>query len=326
MKKCLGKFIWTLIVGLSLFCAQPGYSLDEDIAKYPSRPITYIHPFTAGTPMDMAIRLITKEVEKILGQPFVVVNKAGGSGSVGVSAIATAKPDGYTLGNAPASTTLVVPFLEKVPYHPLRDLRMIAQFSGFNIGVVVKSDSPFKSFKDIITYARQNPKKVTHGTAGSTSMQYLIMKQIELKEKVDFTLIPFGSGAQTETALLGNHIMIGSGDFNHSLIEAGQIRVLALFREERSAEYPNVPILKDLGYDISAPYYGCVAGPKGIPEGIVKKLEDAFAKASKEPAFIEGMKRLHFPAVYHGSKELGDYIARNHEIFAKLLKDIGLTK
>lgn len=326
MKTCLGKFIWTLIVGLSLFFAQPGYSLDEDIAKYPSRPITYIHPFTAGTPMDMAIRLITKEVEKILGQPFVVINKAGGSGSVGVAAIATAKPDGYTLGNAPASTTLVVPFLEKVPYHPLRDLRMIAQFSGFNIGVFVRSDSPFKSFKDIIAYARQNPKKVTHGTAGSTSMQYLIMKQIELKEKVDFTLIPFGSGAQTETALLGGHIMIGSGDFNHSLVEAGQIRVLALFREERSAEYPNIPILKDLGYDISAPYYGCVAGPKAIPEGIVKKLEDAFAKASKEPAFIEGMKKLHFPAVYRGSKELGDYVARNYEVFAKLLKDIGLTK
>ncbi len=328
MNTCLKKLKWTLVLSLSLnlFFTPSGHALDEDIAKYPSRPITFIHPFAAGTPMDMSIRLITREVEKILGQPFVVVNKAGGSGSVGVAALANAKPDGYTLGNAPASTTLVVPFLEKVPYHPLKDLRMIAQFSSFNIGVVVKSDSPFKSFKDIIAYARQNPKKVTHGTAGSTSMQFLIMKQIELKEKVQMTLIPFASGAQTEIALLGDHVMIGSGDFNHSLIEAGQIRLLALFREEPSVEYPNIPILKDLGYDISAPYYGCVAGPKGIPEGIMKKLEDAFAKASKEPAFIAGMKKLHFPAVFRGSKELGDYVTRNYDVFAKLLKDIGLTK
>ena len=315
-----------LSLGLSLFFGTTGYPLEEDVAKYPSRPITFIHPFTAGTSIDMSIRLITHEAEKFLGQPIVVVNKAGGSGSVGVAALASAKPDGYTLGNAPASTVFVVPLLEKVPYHPIKDLRFIAQFASLNIGVFVKSDSQFKTFNDIINYARQNPKKVTHGTAGATSMQFLIMEQILRKEKAQFTLIPFGSAAQTETALLGGHILIGSGDFSYSQVEAGHFRVLLLFNDEKSAEYPHLPILKDLGYDFPAPYYACVAAPKGIPEGIARKLEDAFAKATKEPAFLEGMKKLHLPVVYHNSKEIGNYGVRNYDVFAKLLKDIGLAK
>lgn len=328
MKTYLLKFRWPLVLSIFFLfiLSESGYPQEEEIAKYPSRPITFIHPFTAGTPTDSAIRLITREAEKFLGQPIVVVNKAGGSGSVGVAGIASSKPDGYTIGNTPASTVLVVPLLEKVPYHPIKDLRMIMQFGGFNIGVFVKTDSPFKSFKDIIDFGRLHPKKVSHGTAGATSMQYLIMERILMKEKVQFTLIPFGSAAQTTTALLGGHILIGSGDFSYSLLEAGEIRVLLLFNDEPSIEYPDIPILKDLGYDFSAPYYACVAGPRGLPEGIAKKLEDAFNRAMKQPAFIKGMKDIRVPIVYRNSRELGDYVAHNYEVFSKLFKEIGLTK
>jgi tripartite-type tricarboxylate transporter receptor subunit TctC len=328
MKTYLLKFRWHFVLSIFFLflLSESGYPQEEEIAKYPSRPITFIHPFAAGTPIDMACRLITHEAEKFLGQPIAVVNKAGGSGSVGVAAIASSKPDGYTIGNAPASTVFVVPLLEKVPYHPVKDLRMILQIASLNIGVFVKPDSPFKSFKEIINYARQNPKKITHGTAGATSMQFLIMEQILMKEKVQFTLIPFDSATQTQTALLGGHVLIGSGDFSYSLLEAGQIRVLLLFREEPSVEYPNIPILKDLGYDFSTPYYTCVAGPKGLPEGIVKKLEEAFTKAMKEPAFIKGMKDLRLPIVYRNSKEMGEYVTHNYEAFSKLFKEIGLIK
>src|SRR4030042_4400473 len=142
MKTYFLKFRWHFLLSilLLLLLAESGYPQEEDIAKYPSRPITFIHPFTAGTTIDMAIRLITREAEKFLGQPIAVVNKAGGSGSVGVAAIASAKPDGYTIGNAPASTVFVVPLLEKVPYHPVKDLRMIIQLASLNIGVFVKPD------------------------------------------------------------------------------------------------------------------------------------------------------------------------------------------
>ena len=304
-----------------------GYPQEEEVAKYPSRPISYIQPFTAGVPADLAIRLISKEAEKFLGQPIVVINKPGAAGTIGVAAIATSKPDGYTIGNSPHSPMIVVPHLEKVPYHPIKDIKMIMQFGAFNMGVIVKSDTPFKSFKDLIAFGRQNPKKLTYGTAGTNSMQYIIMEQIAKKEKIQITHIPFKATGESQTALLGGHILFAAGDFNYSLIEAGQVRILFLFREEHAAEYPDTPILKDFDYDFPFPTFICVTGPRGIPDGIVRKLEDAFGKAMKEPSFIKGMKEdLRLPIVYRGSKELTDYVVYGYETYGRMLKELGLTK
>lgn len=329
MKTYLSKsklFFFLCIVPILLSPAL-GYPQEEEIAKFPSRPITYIQPFTAGVPADLAIRLISKEAEKLLGQPIVVVNKPGAVGTIGVAAIATSKPDGYTVGNAPHSPMVVVPHLEKVPYHPVKDIKMIMQFGAFNMGVIVKADSPFKGFKDLIDYARQNPKKLTYGTAGTNSMQFIIMEQIAKKEKVQITHIPFKSTGEAQAALLGGHILFAAGDFNYSLIEAREARLLLLFREERAAEYPDTSILKDLGYDFPFPTFICLAGPKGIPDGIVRKLEDAFGKAMKEPTFVKGMKEdLRLPIVYRGSKELNDYLAYSYETYGRMLKELGLTK
>lgn len=314
-------------MGVILFSAAFGYAQDEDIANYPSRPISYIQPFTAGVPADLAIRLICKEAEKTLGQPIIVINKPGAAGSIGVAAIAASKPDGYTIGNAPHSPMIVLPHLEKVPYHPVKDIRMIVQFGAFNMGVIVKSDSPFKGFRDLIDFARQNPKKLTYGTAGANSMQNIIMEQIAKKENVQITHIPFKATAESQTALLGGHILFAAGDFNYSLIESGQARLLFLFREEHAAEYPDTPILKDFNYEFPFPTFICAAGPKGISDGIVRKLDDAFAKAMKQSSFIKGMKEdLRLPILYRGSKDLGDYVAYSYEVYGKMLREMGLIK
>ncbi|OGP55227.1 MAG: hypothetical protein A2162_06515 [Deltaproteobacteria bacterium RBG_13_52_11b] len=311
-----------------LFCSPTlGFSQEEDISKYPSRPITYIQPFTAGVPADLAIRLISKEAEKTLGQPIVVVNKPGAAGSIGVAAIAASKPDGYTIGNAPHSPMIVLPHLEKLPYDPVKDLKMIMQFAAFNMGVIVKYDSPFKSFKDVIDFARQNPKKVTYGSAGTNSMQFIVMEQIAKKEKIQITHIPFKATGEAQIALLGGHILFAAGDFNYSLIESRQARILFLFREERAAEYPDTPILKDLNYDFPFPTFICAAGPKGLPDGIVKKIDDAYAKAMKQPSFLKGMKEdLRLPVLYRGSKDLNDYVASCYESYGRMLKEMGLVK
>jgi tripartite-type tricarboxylate transporter receptor subunit TctC len=255
----------------------------------------------------------------------VPVNKPGGSLTIGVAAVATAKPDGYSIGISIHSPLFVVPHLEKIPYHPLKDLRQIMQFAGFNFGVVVKNDSSFKEFKDIVAYARLNPKKLTYGAA-THAMAHLIMEQIAKREQVQFSQIPYRGTGEQELALLGEHILLGVGDFSYSLIEAGQTRLVLLFREERSEEYPQAPILEDLGYDIPCATFMGVQCPRGTPDGIAKKLEDAFTNAMKEPAFIKGMKELHVPIFYRNNKDLEDYVVHNYEVFGKLIKEIGLNK
>jgi tripartite-type tricarboxylate transporter receptor subunit TctC len=159
-----------LFLALALTFAELGYSQDAaEVTKFPSRPITLIIPLPAGTVADLA-----KDAQKYLGQPLVVVNRPGGGGSIGVAAIASAKPDGYTVGVATHSALYMVPLLEKVPYHPLNDLRPIVQFTSFYLGGFVMADSPFKSFGDLIAYARENPKKVTYGDVCQSSMQNVL--------------------------------------------------------------------------------------------------------------------------------------------------------
>lgn len=305
---------------IALF-AVLGHAQDDDVAKFPSRPLTFIVPIPPGGGTDLAFRLICKEAEKFLGQPIAVLNKAGAGQTIGMAAIATAKPDGYTIGQSGNSGLLLVPHIEKIPYHPTKDFKQILQCGGFNFGVFVKPDSPFQSFKDVISFARQNPKQLTYGCTAS-SIQHLIIQQIARREKLQLTHIPFKGTPEVQTALLGGHILVGIGDFNSSLVEAGEIRILVLLREEASAEYPKAPILKDLGFaDVPAPYYLGICGPRGIPGGIVAKLEAAFTRAMKEPAYINGMKDLRLPVLYRNGKELDDYVARNYETFGRIYRE-----
>ena len=303
------------------------YPQEAEISQFPNRPITFIDPLPAGTPTDIAHRLIAKEAEKYLRQPIVVVNKPGGGTTIGMAAIAAAKPDGYTIGHSSVSGLLLIPHLEKLPYHPVKDFRQILQYSTYNMAAAVKSDSPFKTFKELIAYARQNPKKLTYGSLAN-GIQFFMLEQIAKKERVQFTHIPFKGTPEVETALMGGHILCGAGDFNYSLIEAGQIRYLLMLGKERSEEFPDVPSLKDLGYDdLPDPWYHGICGPKGIPDGIAKKLEEAFTKAMREPHFIEELKRLvRYHIVYRNSKDLGDYVAHNYEVFGKLVKEIKIAK
>lgn len=320
------KMTFFLCFVLTFLFSEFGYPQETEVVRYPNRPINFIVPTSAGAAGDLPCRLIAKEAEKFLGQPIVILNKPGGSFTVGIAAIATSKPDGYTIGYAGHPGMFVPPFTEKIPYHPVKDLKQILQFGNLIIAIYVKGNSPLKSFEDVVAYARKNPKKLTYGSAGIGSFGYLAMEQIAKKEKVQFTHIPFKGSPETEAALLGEHILVGTGGPNYSLLEAGQIRLVLLIVEKHAIEYPQTPILKDLGYDIPAPTFLNVAGPKGIPEGIVKKLEEAFTKAMKEAAFIKGMKDLRIPIIYRNSQELGDYVAHNYELFEKIIKEIEITK
>ena len=322
------KLAVTLLLGALLVLPFAGFvsSQETEIAKYPTRPITFVVPFPPGGGTDLACRLLCKEAEKFLGQPVVVLNKPGAGGTMGVAAVAAAKPDGYTIGMSHGQALFILPFLEKLPYQPLKDLRYIMQFVELNFGVLVKADSPLKTFGDLVAYARRNHTKTTYGTNSPNSLSSIIVEQIAKREKMHFTHIPFKGSPEYQVALLGGHVLFTAGEFNFSMVDAGQTRILLFLGEKRSPEYPQVPTLKDLGYDIPTPLFICVAGPKGLSPEIVKKLEEAFTKALAEPAFIKGMKELCLTISYRNNKDISDYIAHNYEIFPKILKNMGLVK
>lgn len=317
--------LFFLCIVLTLFFPALGYP-QEEIAKYPSRPINFIIALPPGAGLDLACRLICKGAENYLGQPIIPVNKPGGTFAIGTAAISSSKPDGYTIGCAGYPAMFVVSQIEKVPFNTLKDFKWIMQFGYMNFGVTVKNDSPFKKFKDVIDYARQNPNKLINGCGGIGGFGHILMEQIARKEGVRVIHMPFKGGPDTEKALLGEHIHVMTGDVNYSLLEAGEIRLLALLAENRSIDYPQTPILKDLGYDMPAPTILMVSAPKGMPEGIAKKLEEAFTNAMKDPDFIKGMRNIRFTILHRNSRELEDYVSHNYEAFTKLLKEMGLAK
>ena len=310
-----------------LFFLTAAYGQDSEVAKYPTRPITFVVAYSPGGTGDLAIRLMAKEAEKFLGQPIVVTNKTGGGGTIGAAAVATAKPDGYTIGQSPSGGALVViPFTEKIPFHPISDFKYIMQPVEFDMGIIVKAESPFKSFKDLLAFARQNSRKLSYGTNAPNSIPRLIVDQIAKKEGVQFIHMPFKASTEYQTALLGDHIDLAAGEFSYPFVEAKKTRILLLLSGKRSNEYPDVPLSGDLGYDIPCPSFVGIAGPKGLPNEMVKRLDEAFAKAIKEPAFEKGMKDLHVSVFYRNSKELTDYVTVNYDYFGKLLKEIGVAK
>ena len=312
---------------LILLFVGSGYSQQEEIAKYPSRPINLIIPLQAGASGDVATRFIAKEAEKFLGQSIVPVNKPGGGTAIGISAIAKAKPDGYTIGYATHSGVFIAPLLEKLPYDPLKDLKPIMQFGGLYFTVNVKADSPFKSFQDVIAYARQNPKKLTYASTGPTTMQFFAINQIFKREKVEITHIPFKGSPEGHASLLGRHIDFILDSLVYPLVDSGEERILLILNDQRAEEFPQIPSLVDLGYDIPTPFILSIAGPAGIPDAITQKIEDAFTKALKEPAFIKGMREmLRFPIVYRNSKDLSAYYAHSFKTYERIVKEMGLSK
>jgi tripartite-type tricarboxylate transporter receptor subunit TctC len=322
MKLSVSMLVLTL--ALVVIPSGQGYG-QEDIAKFPSKPIMFIMPVPPGGTIELGCRLLTKEAEKSLKQPIVMVNKPGSALTVGTAAVASAKPDGYTIGFSGGPPLFLTPLLEKVPYDPIKDIRTVIQTGAPMFGVYVKADSPFKTVKEMIAFAKQNPKKLTYGTTGVNSMGHLMMEQVARREGVQITHIPFKGTPEVQTALLGGHVLFGSGDFSPSLVEAKQIRLVMMLREEPSAEYPGVPTLKEL-YGLPYPMYISIITQKAVPDAIVKKLEEAFAKAMKEPAYVNGMKELHLTVAYRSGKEIDAYVAQSYAYFANVLKEMGVIK
>jgi len=322
-------FICVFVVVLSLSVGSPAHC--EDYSKFPSRPINYIVSLPPGSTGDLVARFIGKAAEKYLGQPVVVINKPGAGNTIGAAALAASKPDGYTVGYTAPSAMLTAPFVEKLPYKPLEDFQWLLQFTEAPFAIVVKNNSTFKSFKDLIEYARKNPEKVSYGTTGANSIVHLTMLQIIKKEKgLKFRHIPFRGGPETQAAILGGHVDFGASDFNFTLLEAKEIRLLAMLGEKRNPFYPDVPTLTELGYGRPevppAPIYHCIAVPKGVPDEIRAKLEKAFTQAMKEPVFLNGLKDIRFQPVYKNSKEFTEYIKFYYDFYGKVLKDMGLRK
>ena len=277
--------------------------------NFPNRPITLICPWPPGGSTDQHLRKFAEIASKYVGQNILVENKPGGGGMLGPGVMAkTAKPDGYTVSQLPVGA-FRIPHMQKVDWDPLKDFTYIIGLTGYTFGVVVKADSPFKTIKDLIDYARANPGKMSYGSTGTGTSPHLLMEELGNKAGVQFLHVPFKGNADSTQALLGGHVMAQSdatGWGRH--VDAGAFRLLVTFGDQRTKW--GAPTAKESGIPVvSYSPYGLVA-PAGMDPKIQKYLHDAFKKAADDPEHIKVLQQFDQIFWYKSSEEYAKWAAQ----------------
>ncbi len=292
---------------------------------FPTRPITLVLPWPAGGSTDRHLRTLAEIAGEILGQNIVVSNRPGAGGTLGPSQIARAAPDGYTISQFPMGM-LRVPHMQNVPWHPLNDFTFIVGLSGYTFGFTVRADSPFKTFNDYIEAARKEPGKIDYGSTGVGTSPHLLMEEIAERAGVKLTHVPFKGNADLQQALLGGHVMAQSDATGwDKFVDAGQMRLLLTFGEQRTRRWPDVPTAKDLGYGVvSESPYGLV-GPRGMDPAVVQRLHDAFRKALDDPRHMQVLDQLNQAVWYRNGPDYAKWAAETFARDKALIERLGLA-
>lgn len=321
--------ILTLGVGITAFAVGTGVMTDAARAEYPERPITWIVPWGAGGGTDATSRMLAGLMEKELGVPINVVNRDGGSGVVGHSAIATAKPDGYTIGTVTVEVTMMhhagLTDLTYANYTP------IGLFNADPAAFHVRADSEFDSLSDFLAAAKAEPGKMKSSGTGQGGIWHLAMAGLLVESGLGADAVPWvpskGSAAGLQDLVSGGvDIVACSYPEAASLISAGKVKPLAVMSEEPLPGLPDLPTVKsETGIDLMVASWRGVAGPAGLPDDVVAKLSAAMESAYNSDAFTAFMSERGFGKVWMDGPTFGAFMAQADAANGKVMSAAGLV-
>jgi len=315
-----------LLASLALLMLAAPLAADE---AFPTRPITVWVGFPAGGGTDILTRALAESAEKALGQKIVVVNKPGASGTVATTELTRAKPDGYTLVSNTDTPITRSPHLRDLDYDPFRDLTPIMLYGRYKVTWAVREDSPYKTWKDVVEWAKKNPGQLTFGHPGVASTPNLVLTKIAAKEGFTFRNVPFAGDAPAITALLGGHVLMigGSSSSYAGYVQAKRMRIL-LVNEREGLDYaPQALTIEKAGYGIESATVLVITAPKDLPRPIAAKLEKAFIDATRKEPFVGVARKSEtiIPEPLTGAA-LGDYLRKLAASYEVLIKEAGLYK
>ncbi|HSH89162.1 MAG TPA: tripartite tricarboxylate transporter substrate binding protein [Ramlibacter sp.] len=281
---------------------------------FPVKPITLVVGFAPGGATDIQARALAQLASKELGQPIVIENRPGVSGTLGPStATQRAAPDGYTLGVLPG-TLFRVPHMMKVNFDPLKDFTYIANVTSYVYSLSVAQDSRFKTVAELVAYGKANPGKLSFATTGVGGSGHISVMRFAKVAGIEVTAVPYKGAAEAFTAVLGGHVdFTAEGGFG-ALADSGKIRSLGIFSDARLKSRPTLPTLREQGFDVVARMTWGIGGPKGMDPKVASTLGNAFRKAMNDPSFIQVLEREDQPLAYMNS---ADYTAFASQMFAE---------
>jgi tripartite-type tricarboxylate transporter receptor subunit TctC len=320
------------IVVMGLFLIVYGFSVGVSTISaqsYPNRPIQLIIPNVPGSIMDINARVLSDELGKILGTQIVVINKPGAASILGADAVAKSKKDGYTLGYLSASSLVytLITHPETFPYDPDKDLEPLGLHLFVPLTVTVQASSPWKTFSELIDYAKKNPGKLRVSTIGVGAIDHFNLEIIQSITGAQFTHVPFKGGESVITALLGGHVEVTFDAFGKIIphVDSGKLRILMI--SKKVSGYPQYPTATELGYKqgLLSTWFAFYA-PTGLPEEVKKVLVPAIEKVIKNPELKTKVEKMGYAVDYKSPAELKKLSMDDYEAANSIAIKIGLKK
>lgn len=315
----------TALVASILFSASTWCAAQ---AAWPSHPITMIVPFPPGGLADLVARPVAEAMSRDLGQAVIIENKAGAGGGIGMGLAAKAKPDGYTILLALSSLTVIPEadiVLGRAPMYALSDLRPIARFTADPTVLVVRADAPWKTVQDFVADAKKRPGALNYGSSGNYGTMHVPMEILSQTAGVKMTHVPFTGAGPSVVALLGGQIdAVSSGPatvLQH--IKAGKLRALAHWGNARLAALPQVPSLKEAGFDAEYAQWSGLFIPQVTPEPVAQRLRAAARFAAQDARVIEVIRNAGSPVLYQDTADFGKYVQDDAKRMVNVVKRIG---
>lgn len=311
------------MVAMAALCALTAGAQTRPADTFPTKPIQLVFPFPPGGSMDPIFRTLCEAAAKELGQPVVMMHKPGAGGVMGTATLATmTESDGYTIA-VMHNSVIRAPLVQKVTFDPLKDFTYLTGLFGLTTGIAVAADAPWKTLGELLADAKKRPGAISWGTVGAISINRIVAERLARTVGTTFNMVPFKGGGEAFTALIGRHLDVYGDPGYGAQVRGGRARLLATFTTERVAGYPNVPTVKELGYDLTIDSPMGLVAPKNLDPKIALRLAAAFRKASTDPTYLNLLALNDLQPNVISGEAYTAYARMAYERDAKMLAEIG---
>ena len=288
-------------------CAAPASAQTASTSSgsaYPDKPITLLHAYSAGSSSSAVLRTLGEIAGKALGQRFIIEDRPGAGGALAPThMLKSGRPDGYILSQL-AQPILRIPHIQKTEFDVLNDFTWIIRIVDYTYAMVVKPDAPWKTVSELVKHAKANPDKLTYATSGVGVTMHMAMEQLAAIAGVKWVHAPHRQTTDMLNAVIGGHVDILAASISWApLVDSGKIRVLSILSANRVKRWPNIPTVKEQGFDVNASSSYGIGGPKGMDPKIVKRLHDTFRKGLDDPQFVKLLESYDQVKSYLGTED-----------------------
>ena len=295
--------------------------------EWPSRPVRMVNTFAAGGTADVLTRLVADQLSATFKQQFFVETRAGAAGTIGVKSVADSPPDGYNFALTNITHLVLAPISNpRLGYDPKRDLTNIGYVAGSPIVLSVSANGSIKTLQDFIDQGRNTQKPLTYSSSGVGSSGQLVAEDFAKKAGIKIEHVPYKGASQGLTDLAGGHIVFSAQTVSSTaaLVRGGQLRAIAHSGAERMPDFPDVPTLKESGYDVVATTWFSISGPANLPRDITDKVNQEIARAVSNPEAQARLRRDGLIAHIMSVEELSKYIDAETARWRPVLDQLGL--